>query len=78
MIVSRINEHVVVRALQKRRLSTTAKALVASLIDDGFDTTSRAVATALRQPVADGRVSINYGKAVARYRFVRLRAKVQP
>ena len=35
-------------------------------------TDSRAVATALRTPTCDGRVTINYRRAVATFRFKRL------
>lgn len=38
-------------------------------------TDSRAVATALREPTKDGRVTINYRGSVATYRFRRLTAK---
>lgn len=43
----------------------------------GVPTDSRAVATALRVPVSDGRVSCSYRRntGVASYRFVRLKAK---
>ncbi len=77
MRIKTINEHVVVRALQKRRLSTTAAALAEYLDSQGYDTSSRAVATALRRPVEDGRVSRTWrrSKQQASYRFVRLKAK---
>lgn len=63
-----------VLALKKHGLSTTAKELAECI---GM-TDSRAVATALRKPVRDGRVSINYKRGLglgAHYRFVRLTAK---
>ena len=58
-------------ALKKRGLSTTAKDLAEFI---GM-TDSRAVATALRQPVKDGRVTINYKRGQglgAHYRFKRM------
>lgn len=59
-----------VRELQAVGLSTNAAALA-----DRMGTTSRAVATALRSPTQDGRVSITYRKGIGFYRFKRLRAK---
>ena len=64
-----------VMALKRRNLRTTAKALAEYI----GETDSRAVATALRQPVRDGRVKIRYTRGLgfgAEYRFVRLKAKV--
>ena len=64
-----------VMALKRRDLRTTARALA-----DYLGTDSRAVATALRKPVKDGRVKIRYTRGLgfgAEYRFVRLKAKVQ-
>jgi hypothetical protein len=67
-----------VRALKRIGRSSTA-----SLIACELKTSSRAVATALREAVNDGRVSIRYGAArsytgaklqVALYRFKRLKA----
>lgn len=62
-----------VRALQKLRLSSSAAIVAAHL-----GTTSRAVATALRSAVADGRVRRRFTKGIAWYRFVRLTAKPLP
>ena len=56
-----------VKALKKHGLTTTAK-VVAQLLD----TDPRAVATALRLPVNDGRVSRRFKKGIAWYRFNRL------
>lgn len=56
-----------VRALKAHALSTTAKSLAQFVGSD-----SRAVATALRKPTSDGRVSIRFKKGIAFYRFVRL------
>jgi hypothetical protein len=64
-----------VMALKRRDLNSTARALA----DYMGSTDSRAVATALRQPVRDGRVKIRYTRGLgfgAEYRFVRLKAKV--
>jgi hypothetical protein len=61
--------------------STTAKGLARCLSSTWLVTDSRAVATALRQPVKDGRVTRRYkrpapGEQVcAFYRFVRLKPK---
>jgi hypothetical protein len=54
-------------ALKKHKLSTSAKSLALLLSTD-----SRAVATALRQPVNDERISRTFKKGIAFYRFVRL------
>lgn len=59
-----------VRALKERKLSTSAAGVAAMLGTD-----SRAVATALRKPVRDGRVRSSFKKGIAWYRFVRLTAK---
>jgi hypothetical protein len=59
-----------IRALQRRRLSMSA-ASIADMLGSG----SRAVATALRAPTRDGRVSITYRKGIGWYRFKRLTAK---
>lgn len=56
--------------LKKLKLSNQAKNIAARLGTD-----SRAVATALRAAVKDGRVSINYKKGIGFYRFKRLTAK---
>ena len=56
-----------VRALKKHGLTARAK-IVAELLE----TDSRAVATALRLPVKDGRVSMKFKKGIALYRFKRL------
>ena len=63
-----------VRALKARKTAHTASDIAGDL-----GSTSRAVATALRRPVEDGRVACRYMKTgIAHYRFVRLKAKVQP
>jgi hypothetical protein len=56
-----------VRALKEVGLSTTA-----ALLAQRMGVTSRHVATALRQPVKDGRVTRRFVKGRAWYRFVRL------
>ena len=64
-----------VMALKRRDLSTTARQLAEYM----GATDSRAVATALRKPVEDGRVKIRHTRGLgfgAEYRFVRLKAKV--
>ncbi len=61
-----------VMALKRRNLNSTAKELA-----DYLGTDSRAVATAMRKPVRDGRVTIRYTRGLgfgASYRFVRLKA----
>lgn len=60
-----------VRALKQHGLSTSAKNIAVML----GNTDSRAVATALRKPTRDGRVSWTFKKGIAFYRFVRLKAK---
>lgn len=60
-----------VRALKNEGLSTTAKCLAQHL--PGSD--SRAVATALRKAVKDGRVTWTFKKGIAFYRFKRLTPK---
>lgn len=69
----KITADTVVRAARALRTAHPAKAIAAKL--GTYD--SRAVATAARKPVADGRLSIWYpkGSAVALYRFVRLTPK---
>jgi hypothetical protein len=59
-----------VLVLKELRLSSTAKIVAAEL-----NTDSRAVATALRAAVKDGRVSWSFKKGIAWYRFVRLSPK---
>lgn len=68
--MSKVTAEQCVRALKEIGLSTPAARLA-----ERMGTTSRAVATALRQPCHDGRVSWNFRKGVAWYRFVRLSAK---
>jgi hypothetical protein len=64
----------VVLKLKRLRVSMSAKSIAQSMgVAWGID--SRAVATALRKPVKDGRVSCHYRKGLAHYRFVRLKAK---
>ncbi len=59
--------------------STTAKNIAADMSErTGAAITSRAVATALRAAVADGRVTLTYRKGRGFYRFVRLTPKVKP
>lgn len=63
-----------VMALKRRNLATTASELAEHI----GETDSRAVATALRKPVKDGRVKIRYTRGLgfgASYRFVRLKAR---
>lgn len=59
-----------------RGKSATAK-WIADQINRQFDmdTDSRAVATALRQPVKDGRVTIRYHQGIGHYRYVRMLAR---
>lgn len=59
-----------VQALKQHKLS-----LKAAQLADIMGTDSRAVATALRGPVKDGRVHWHFKKGVAWYRFVRQTAK---
>jgi len=61
-----------VMALKRRNLNTTARVLA----DYMGNTDSRAVATALRNPVKDCRVKICFSGGLTYYRFVRLKAKV--
>lgn len=56
-----------VQALKAIGLSSTAQ-----LIASRMGTDSRAVATALRGAVRDGRVTITYRKGIGWYRFKRL------
>ena len=63
-----------VQRLKHHGVNMTAKEIAGSL---GMGD-SRAVATALRKPVDDGRVKISYKRGLglgAQYRFVRLTAK---
>jgi predicted transcriptional regulator len=63
-----------VLALKARKTAHTASDIAGDL-----GSTSRAVATALRMPVKDGRISARFTKeGVMYYRFVRLKAKVRP
>jgi len=57
-----------VRALKTHGLSSSAK-----VISQFVDADSRAVATAMRQPVRDGRVTITWKRGIAFYRFKRLK-----
>jgi len=61
-----------VRKLKEIGLSSTARCVAFRL-----DTDARAVATALRLAVKDGRVTIHFKKGVGFYRFVRLTAKTK-
>lgn len=56
-----------------RMLRTSQKA---TTIARFLGTTTRAVATAARVPIADGRLKTSYKGGLARYRFVRMKAKV--
>lgn len=47
----------------------------ASLIAEFLATDSRAVATAMRKPTKDGRVSFTFRRGVMHYRFVRTKPK---
>lgn len=75
--MKRITTDDAVRALKARKTAHPASAIAADL-----GVSSRAVATALRRAVNDGRVSINFRPirrtGVATYRFVRLTSKAQP
>lgn len=68
--MKRITADDCVRALKARKTAHPASAVAKDL-----GSTSRAVATALRGPVKDGRVSWNFKKGIALYRFVRLNPK---
>jgi hypothetical protein len=72
---TRVTADAVVRACKALGTAHPAKAIAAKLGTD-----ARAVATAARRPVADGRLRIWYpkGSAVALYRFVRLSPKPNP
>lgn len=79
--MSKITTQDAVLAAKFFRSSQPAAALAGYLSKQkGGPVTSRAVATALREAVSDGRVKINYPKGlqVATYRFVRLTAKPEP
>ena len=62
----------VVLTLKRAAKSCTAKE-IAERIGVAWGVDSRAVATAARKPVKDGRVTISYRKGIGFYRFVRLR-----
>lgn len=68
--MKRITASDCVLALKLHKLSINAAALA-----DIMGTDSRAVATALRKPTSDGRVSIHYKKGIGWYRFVRMSPK---
>jgi hypothetical protein len=70
--MNKIKAEDAVLALKKISTSQSAK-----FVAERLGTDSRAVATALRGPVADGRVGITYryGGGIALYRFKRLKAK---
>lgn len=68
--MSKVTAEMCVLALKTLKHSTTAKALA-----EFMGTESRNVATALRGPTSDGRVSWTAKNGIARYRFVRLKAK---
>lgn len=65
--VKKITVEDAVRALKNRKTAHPARALA-----DDLGVTSRAVATAMRNAVADGRVTIRFKKGIALYRFIRL------
>lgn len=76
MASEKITGEMVVRALKAIGRSETVKAIAAKL----GTTDTRAIATAARAPVKDGRITISYrhskrNRGVALYRFVRLTAK---
>lgn len=58
-----------------RKLKHIGRSVPAKTIALFLNTDSRAVATALRSAVRDGRVTINYRRGIGHYRFVRLVAK---
>lgn len=77
-MASRITADHCVRVLKGAGNQQDAAYVVAGIFNTfGIRTTTRAVATCLRGPVNDGRVSIKYRKAnqPALYRFVRLKPK---
>jgi hypothetical protein len=57
-----------------RMLKTLGRSSTAADVARCMCVTSRHVATALRQPAADGRVTRRFIKGLAWYRFVRLTA----
>lgn len=69
-MTKRVTTEDAVRAAKARKTAHPAKALAGDL-----GSTSRAVATAMRAAVDDGRVSIRYKGGIALYRFVRLSKK---
>ena len=69
--MKKITANDVVLALKAIKLSTSAKSLAFWM-----NTSSRAIATALRGPVDDGRIYCRYQKGIAYYRFVRLAKNV--
>jgi hypothetical protein len=73
---TRVTADAVVRACKALGTAHPAKTIAAKL--GTYD--SRAVATAARKPVSDGRLRVWYpkGSAVALYRFVRLTPKPNP
>lgn len=68
--MAKITAEQCVRALKEIKQSYPAKNIAVWVGSD-----SRAVATALREPVRDGRVTITYRKGIGWYRFIRLTAK---
>ena len=56
-------------------LKLNKRSINAAALADIMGTDSRAVATALRKPTSDGRVSIHYKKGIGWYRFVRMSPK---
>lgn len=65
--MKRITTEDAVRAIKARRTAHPASAIASDL-----GVTSRAVATALRAAVKDGRVSCRFKSGTALYRFIRL------
>lgn len=59
-----------------RGLKSGKRSMPAKIIGEWLGTDSRAVATALRKPVKDGRVSCTYRRGIAWYRFKRLKPKL--
>lgn len=68
--MKRITTADAVLALKARRTAHPASALALDL-----GVTSRAVATAMRGAVSDGRVTMRFKKGIALYRFQRLKPK---
>lgn len=74
---SKISAYDAIKALREIRCQPATAKQIAEQINRrfGMDTDSRAVATAMRQPVKDGRVRIRYHGGIGHYRYVRMRAR---